>query len=255
MRIISLSVDGIAQAAQRGLFAWLQQQSADVICLQDLRTSEDRLSDAFFPAGYCAYFCDRADGARGVAIYTKQMPRAIIQGFGYNPAVDLDGTYIRADFEQLSVVSLLVPSVAEGAMSVKERMLFLEHLQAHVKKISYKRRKYILCCNWQIAHTTADVQHWENHQTTPGFLPLEREWLDNLYNEAGYVDAHRAVNTARDVFSSWPAGAIGKGDGWRVDTQVVSPEFAPYIRRVRYCTEQAFSSHAAVMVDYDLDLY
>jgi exodeoxyribonuclease-3 len=256
MRIISLSVDGIVQAAQRGLFAWLEQQAADIICLQDLRTSEDCLrDDVYFPEGYCAYFCDRADGGKGVAIYTRQMPRAVMQGFGYNPAVDLDGVYIRADFEQLSVVSLLVPQVASDPKALEERMHFLDHLHGHFDKISNKRRKYIVCSNWNIVHQKADLQNWEANQTTPGFLPFEREWLNGLYNELGYADTLRIVSSERDIYSWWPSGTVGNGDGWRVDTQVVSPEFSPYVQKVQYYRDQLFSSHLPMIVDYDIDIY
>ncbi len=255
MRIISLSVDGIEQAADRGLFAWLEQKQADVICLQDLRSSEDRLGARYFPAGYHAYFCDRADGARGVAIYTRQLPRAVIQGFGYDPHVDLDGTYVRADFEQLSVVSLLVPPASADPVALEARMRYLDCLQAHLRKISNKRRRYILCCNWQMVHQKIDVQDWEAQQATPGFLPFEREWLNSLYNDIGYVDTLRAVSDERNVFSWWPAGNVGEAAGWRVDTQVVSPDFAPYIQTVRYCRNRVFSSHIPVMIDYDIELY
>lgn len=256
MRIISLSVDGIVQAAQRGLFEWLEQQAADVICLQDLRTSEDRLdSPVFFPEGYYPYFCDKADGSRGVAIYSRQLPRAVMMGFGYSPDVDLDGTYLRADFEQFSVVSLLVPQASVEPQAIEDKIRFLDQLQGHFQKISNKRRKYIFCSNWHIVHQKADVQNWEAHQASPGFLPFEREWLNSLYNEVGYVDAFRVTCNERDVYSWWPSGKAGEGDGWRVDTQVISPEFAPYVQKARYYRERAFSSHLPLIVDYDIDLY
>ena len=254
MRIISLSVDGIEQAAGRGLFAWLEQQAADVICLQDLRVSEDRLSDASFPKGYNAYFCDRADGRRGVAIYTKQLPRAVMQGFGFSPAVDLDGTYLRADFEQVSIVSLFVPLASQNPQSIEARMRFLDCLQDHFKKISNRRRRYILCCNWNMVHQKVDVQQWETHQSTPGFLPFEREWLNSMYNDFGYQDALRTLSADRDIFSWWPSGVVGEGDGWRVDAQVISPEFSHSVRTVHYCNNRVFSSHIPVFAEYDIEI-
>jgi exodeoxyribonuclease-3 len=256
MRIISLSVDGIVQAAQRGLFDWLEQQAADVICLQDLRTSEDRLdSNVYFPEGYYPYFCDKADGDKGVAIYTRQLPRAVMMGFGYSPDVDLDGAYIRADFEQLSVVSLLAPQASADPHSLENKMRFFDQLHGHFDKISNKRRKYIFCGNWNVAHQKADVQNWESHQSTPGFLPSERQWLNDLYNELGYVDALRTLTSDRDLYSWWPSGVVGEGDGWRVDTQVVSPEFASFVQSARFYRGQMFSSHLPLIMDYDIDMY
>ena len=48
MRIISLSVDGIHQAASRGLYDWIAKQDADIVCLQDLRALEPELDHPFF---------------------------------------------------------------------------------------------------------------------------------------------------------------------------------------------------------------
>lgn len=255
MQIISLSVDGIKQAAARGLFDWLAQQAADVVCLQDIRAREDELdSPVYFPEGYYAYFCDTADGRNGVAIYTRQMPRAVMMGFGYSEDVDLDGAYIRADFDQFSVVSLFAPGATMDPQSLENKMRFFDSLQAHFHKISNKRRKYIFCGNWNIAHQKADVQNWEAHQASPGFLPFERQWLNELYNELGYVDVLRALTSDRDLYSWWPSGEVGSGDGWRVDTQVASPDLAACAYRARYCQEHRFSSHVPLIVDYDTDI-
>ena len=50
MRIISVNVNGIQAAAERGLLSWLQAQNADVICLQDTRASAFDLDDPSFHA-------------------------------------------------------------------------------------------------------------------------------------------------------------------------------------------------------------
>lgn len=255
MQVISLSVDGIKQAASRGLYDWLAKQSADVICLQDLRASEDQLdSDVYFPEGYHAYFCDTADGRNGVALYTRHLPRAIIIGFGYSEEVDLDGYYIRADYEQFSVVSVYLPYASMDPQSLENRMRFMGHLQSHLQKISSKRRKYIFCGNWQMAHQKSDVQNWEAHMASPGFMPFERQWLNDLYNDLGYADVMRTLSSDRDLFSWWPEGQIGKGDAWRVDLQVASPELAACAYRAWFNTDARFSSHAPLIVDYDWEI-
>jgi exodeoxyribonuclease-3 len=48
MRIISVNVNGIQAAVERGLLSWLQAQNADVICLQDTRASAFELDDPAF---------------------------------------------------------------------------------------------------------------------------------------------------------------------------------------------------------------
>mgnify|MGYP003345609112 CR=1 FL=1 len=111
MRIISFCAGGLESAAQRGFFDWVLGQDADFICIQDLGAQEyDLQADVFFPAGYNAYFFDAVEPGRdGVAIYTRELPKAIMTGLG-NAEFDMEGRYIQADFESLSVCSVLVPS-------------------------------------------------------------------------------------------------------------------------------------------------
>ena len=57
MRVITLNVNGIRSAAAKGLFPWLAKQKADVICLQEVRATEEQLAghDVALP-GYHAHY-------------------------------------------------------------------------------------------------------------------------------------------------------------------------------------------------------
>ncbi len=127
MRIISFSADGIKNAAEKGFFEWLKEQDADFICIQDLQCSEYDLQDKiFFPEEYNAYFLDNVDGkTNGVAIYCRKMPKAIMTGLGF-ANFDMEGRYIQADYENLSVACLLAPRAApqrRGAAGAQKRVL------------------------------------------------------------------------------------------------------------------------------------
>ncbi len=255
MRVISISVDGIYQAAQRGLFEWLAGQDVDLICLQDLRARAYEVEDApeFQLDDYFGYFFDSPDEhCNGVAIYTRLAPKAVMFGFGLNSGEDMNGRYLQADFERVSVISLLSPEGTAGESSQENKMDFLKGLQNHLLKISRKRRDYIICANLNIAHKNADVQHSTSHGDKSGFLAEERQWLDQLYNEINYTDAFRQGNEDSDEFSWWPSGEMGKGDGWRTDTQIISHSLAPLTEYAVLYTAKTFSSHVPVIVDYDL---
>ena len=106
MRIISLNVNGILAAVEQGLFSWLQAQNADVICLQDTRAT---LSDFDEPSlqldGYFVYACDAEQPSQGgVAIYSRQQPKAVITGLGFESA-DRYGRYLQADFDKLKQIA------------------------------------------------------------------------------------------------------------------------------------------------------
>ncbi len=255
MRVISVSVDGIHQAGHRGLFDWLAGQDAEIICLQDLRARAYEIEDLpeFQLDGYSAYFFDAfQEQSNGVAIYTRQAPKAVMFGFGLPSGEDMNGRYLQADFERLSVISLLAPSGGEGSTEQNAKMDFLKGLQNHLLKISRKRRDYIVCANLGIAHKDIDIENADRYRETPGFLAEERQWLDQLYNDIGYADAFRTDNTDTDEFSWWPSGQLGEGDGWRIDTQFISRQMSDRVEYAVIYKAKAFSSHAPVIVDYDL---
>ncbi|HBO7339491.1 TPA: exodeoxyribonuclease III, partial [Pseudomonas aeruginosa] len=111
MRIISVNVNGIQAAAERGLLSWLQAQNADVICLQDTRASAFDLDDPSFQLdGYFLYACDaELPEQGGVALYSRLQPKAVISGLGFETA-DRYGRYLQADFDKVSIATLLLPS-------------------------------------------------------------------------------------------------------------------------------------------------
>jgi exodeoxyribonuclease-3 len=251
MRIISFSADGVREAAARGFYDWALRQDADFICIQDLRCSEYDLQDnSFFPSDYNAYFFDDVDGREnGVAIYCRALPKAIMTGLGF-AEFDMQGRYIQADYGDVSIGCLLAPAGGDGeAQANKEH--FLELLGAHLRKVRNKRRKFIICGNWQIAREDRDVQNPDALAGVSGFLDPEREWLEALL-DAGYVDAFRNVSGDDDAFTWWPK-ADGK-DGRRSDLQIVSEELERQIEHAAIYTGEAFSSHAPLIVDYDLEL-
>ncbi|MCP5166049.1 MAG: endonuclease/exonuclease/phosphatase family protein [Pseudomonadales bacterium] len=254
MRIISFSADGLINAASKGFYDWLAEQDADFVCVQDLRCSEYDLQDnVYFPQDYNAYFLDDIDGkANGVAIYCRKLPKAIMTGLGFAD-FDMEGRYIQADYENLSVGCLLAPYAEPGnAEQLARKNEFYELLAAHLQKVRNKRREFVICGNWHLAHTPADVQDTDNNSNIPGFLAEERQWMNELY-ESGYVDAFREINSDHDEFSWWPDGGREE-NGWRTDFHVISKGLQYTVEYGAIYTNKIFSSHAPVIMDYDLEV-
>lgn len=259
MRIISLSVDGIHQAAQLGLFDWLANQDADIICLQDLRALEyDLEHPAYQLDGFHAYFFDAGtDQRNGVGIYTRLQPKALIYGFGFSSGVDMDGRYLQADFDNISIGSLLAPTLDTnhpGALSAEVKTKFFDDLQGHLDKISRKRRDFIFCGNWNMARSADDIENAHLHENDCGYLAREQQWMDQLVNQLDYTDAFRQVNTDKDEYSYYPSGVVGEGDGWRTDTQIVSHNLDGRVEYATIYKNKNFSSHRPVIIDYDLEV-
>ena len=254
MRIISFCADGIEEAADRGFYDWVLEQDADFICIQNLKAQEyDLRSDVFFPAGYNPYFFDAVEkNSNGVALYTKHMPKAIMTGLGYMD-YDMEGRYIQADFQDISIGCLLAPGDFGGdTKDYNHKKNFFDQFQLHLNKVRNKRREFVICGNWNTAHRPEDVQLHDSHLSTPGFLPEEQQWMDQLFNSLGYVDAFRQINSDSDEFTWWPDEKRNQ-DGWRVDYQVVSSGLRDSIEYGAIYKNQVFSSHAPLIMDYDYE--
>lgn len=255
MRIVTLNVNGVRSAASKGLFDWLESQSADVVCLQETKAQEHQLADACFrPLGHhCFYFDAQRPGYSGTALYARRAPDEVVRGFGV-PEFDREGRYLEARFGSLSVVSLYLPSGSAGPERQASKLRCLEAFQAYLRKLSTSRRHYILCGDWNIAHKPIDLRNWRSNQKNSGFLPEERAWLDTLFADVGYVDSFREVNGEPDQYTWWSnrGQAWAKNVGWRIDYQISSPGLRGAAERADIFKAQRFSDHAPLTMDYDI---
>ena len=255
MRVITLNVNGIRSAAAKGLFPWLAKQDADVICLQEVRAHEAQFEghDISLPGYHAAYHPAARPGYSGVALYSREKPTKLLRGFG-DREFDSEGRYLEAQFPGLSVVSLYLPSGSSGPERQASKDRFLKKFMPHLQALKRKRRHYILCGDWNIAHREIDLKNWKGNRKNSGFLPHERAWLDQLFDGHGYVDAFRHVNQEADQYTWWSqrGQARAKNVGWRIDYQIVSPSLKGAARAARIHTADRYSDHAPLIMDYEL---
>jgi exodeoxyribonuclease-3 len=257
LRVITVNVNGIRSAASKGFFDWLSRQKADVVCIQETKAQEHQLHpEPFYPRGYhCYYFDAQKKGYSGVAIYCRHKPDKVTAGLGW-PDMDAEGRYIQADFGKLSVASLYLPSGSSSEERQAVKFDFLTRFMPYLRSLRRKRREFVLCGDWNIAHRAIDLKNWRSNQKNSGFLPEERAWMDELFGRTGFVDAFRVVNQAPDQYTWWSnrGRAWEKNVGWRIDYQVVTPRLEDQVKRAAIYTDQRFSDHAPLTIDYDLSL-
>lgn len=109
-RILSYNVNGIRAAIKKGFMDWLVEENPDVVCIQETKAQPGQMSeDEFANLGYHIYaHSAEKKGYSGVAILTKQKPDQVVYGMN-NPKYDAEGRVIRADFGDLTVISVYFP--------------------------------------------------------------------------------------------------------------------------------------------------
>lgn len=256
LKVVSINLNGIRSAIKKGFFEWMIDQDADVICAQELRAQDPEIVNKVLqPAGYHCYFhFAEKKGYSGVAIFSKQKPQHVVTGLGWLEA-DTEGRYIEADFGEIAIASLYMPSGTSGEHRQSIKFDFLERFQAHLKVLRQQSREYIICGDWNIAHKQIDLKNWRGNQKNTGFLPEERAWMDDLFGSLGFVDAFRVINQEADQYTWWSnrGQSWAKNVGWRIDYQVVTPGLKEKVKAVEIYKTQRFSDHAPLLVDYDIN--
>jgi len=257
LKVISINLNGIRSAARKGIFDWLLQEQADVICMQELRAQERDMQDAQFKlAGYHAYYhCAEKKGYSGVGIYTRHEPKQVVTGLGWEMA-DQEGRYVAVDLGGLWIASLYLPSGTSGDHRQAAKYDFLDKYAPILQSIRTDNKEYIICGDWNIAHKQIDLKNWRGNQKNSGFLPEERAWMDNLFENIGFVDAFRAINQEPEQYTWWSnrGQAYAKNVGWRIDYHIVTPGLKSLIKSATIYKEQRFSDHAPLTLEYDITL-
>ena len=254
MRVLTLNANGIRAARLKGFFPWMRKQKPQFVCIQEIKARLDQLkSGDFFPPGYhCFYHTADRPGYSGVALYSARQPDHVHYGLGWN-RFDAEGRWLQADFGNLSVVSLYVPSGSSGEARQRFKFGVLEWLLPILHQRLASGREYLICGDWNIAHKAIDLRNWRSNQKNSGFLPEERAWMDTLLDSLGWVDAFRVVDPREDQYTWWSnrGQAWKKNVGWRIDYQIATPGLGNRARAASIYTARRFSDHAPLTMDYD----
>lgn len=256
MRIITLNVNGIRSALNKGLFRWLTTQNADVICLQEVRASDELLAQNEFqlPGYQCFYqSAQTKKGYSGVGIFSRQEPDKVVNNLGFDLA-DKEGRYIHLEFGDLVVASLYLPSGTSGDERQALKYEFMDHYSVILQEAHDSGRSFVICGDWNIAHKQIDLKNWRANQKHSGFLPQERAWLDWLFDTVGMVDAFRVVDDRPDQYTWWSARgrAWDNNVGWRIDYQIITPDLKTKVQKAQIYKSERFSDHAPLIMDYAL---
>jgi exodeoxyribonuclease III len=262
MKVISLNLNGLRSASSKGVFPWLEAQAADIVCAQETRIQADQRDKEaskgmqIAPSGHFAEYVDaQAKGYSGVAIYSKRKPDRYIRGIGV-PEFDAEGRWLEAQFGQLSIVSLYLPSGSSGEERQAFKFKSLDWLSAHFARLKKSKREYIICGDWNIAHQNIDIKNWRSNQKNSGFLPEEREWLTALLAQ-GWIDTHRSIKPDVAEYTWWSnrGNAFANDVGWRIDYQIASPGLLGAAKSATVFREPRFSDHAPLMLEYQRGIF
>ena len=260
MKIISLNLNGIRSATNKGVQAWLQTQAAEIVCMQEIKAQQaDMTAEMLNPVGYYGNFhYAEKKGYSGVGIYSKDKPDKVIEGLGHANQdvadIDSEGRYIECQFGNLSVISLYLPSGSSGEERQNFKFSVMARFLPHLQSLVASGREVVICGDWNIAHQEIDLKNYKGNKKNSGFLPEERAWLTGLFNQVGWVDVYRSLHpTTTDECYTWWSNrgqAWANNVGWRIDYQIATPAIAAKAEAASIFKQERFSDHAPLIIDY-----
>ncbi|RZN82323.1 MAG: exodeoxyribonuclease III [Winogradskyella sp.] len=252
MKIASYNVNGIRAALKKGFIEWLTATDPDVICLQEIKAQEDQLDlELFSEAGYKYnyWFSAQKKGYSGVAILSKTEPNHIEFGTGI-ASMDFEGRNIRADFDDVSVMSLYLPSGTNDAR-LSFKLNYMDEFHDYINALRKDFPRLVICGDYNICHEAIDI-HNPKMKGVSGFLPEEREWLGNFL-DSGLVDTFRYLNPELQKYSWWSyrANARANNKGWRLDYALATIPLQENLKRSVILTEAVHSDHCPILLELE----
>ena len=149
MRVVSINLNGIRSAANKGFYAWLEQQAADVVCMQEVKAQAADLTAAMSapPGWHAGFHFAEKKGYSGVGIYSRRAPDRIQTGFG-SPEFDAEGRYVEMRFGALSVVSVYFPSGASAPERQQAKFRFLDLFFPHLETLKADGQEVFVVSRW-----------------------------------------------------------------------------------------------------------
>ncbi len=247
MKILSYNVNGIRAALKKGFADWLKATDADVICIQETKAFEEQVdTQALKELGYNLYwFSAQKKGYSGVAIFSKLEPRKVSYGCGIKH-IDYEGRIIRLDFDEVSIMSLYLPS-GTNLDRLEYKFKFMDDFHSYIIELKKEISNLVICGDYNICHEDIDIHDPIRNKNISGFLPKERIWFNNFL-KSGFIDSFRYLNPEPHQYSWWSyrANSRNNNKGWRIDYALVSSALKNEIFRSYLLKEAIHSDHCPV---------
>lgn len=249
IRLLSWNVNGIRAAYKKGFVDWIKKENPDILCIQETKAHPEQLSDELLNVnGYTSHFSSSIikKGYSGVAIYTKPEPAKVENGFGIS-RFDNEGRIIIADYKSFMLINIYYPNGKARAERLQYKMDFYDAFLEYADKLVKKGKKLVICGDVNTAHKEIDLARPKENSKISGFLPMEREWMDNFFSH-GYIDTFRMFNEQPEQYTWWDqqSRARERNVGWRIDYFFVSENLKKNVKDAFIMPEVMGSDHCPI---------
>ena len=264
MKLYSWNVNGIRAVLKKGLFQpFLKKHQPDILCLQETKAERGQI-EIDLP-GYHEYWNSAVKkGYSGTAIFSKQKPLAVINGFPEDFARRFafadelkrdsaeEGRVITAEFPKFFVVTVYTPNAKDDLSRLALRFKHWDPAFLAYCKLMEKIKPVIFCGDLNVAHTELDLANPKPNRGKKGFTDEERAGFQ-AFIDSGFVDTFRLFKQGNGHYSWWShfANSRARNIGWRIDYVLVSAQLRSAVSHAEIHPAVLGSDHCPVSITLD----
>jgi exodeoxyribonuclease-3 len=249
MKMVSWNVNGIRAIVKKDFLGWFNSVNADIVCTQETKATLAQYPQELTQMPDYNFYCASAvkKGYSGVAVWTKQKPISVKYGVD-NKEFDSEGRVLRLDFKKFIFFTVYFPSGGASNARLQFKLKFYDFFIDYLSKI--KNKDIIIGGDFNTAHTAIDLARPKENEKCSGFMPIEREKLDELI-AGGFVDTFRQFNSQGENYTWWDykTSARQRNVGWRLDYFFVNKRASKYLKDAEIYPQVMGSDHCPISID------
>jgi exodeoxyribonuclease-3 len=253
LSLVSWNVNGIRAAYRKGLVNFIQENGADIFCLQEIKANvEDMPAELVNLEGYEKFFFPaEKKGYSGTAVLTRLKPQNALYGMD-DDIFDSEGRVITLEFEKFFLVNAYFPNSQHELKRLDFKVKFDNEIHEYLNALRSKK-DVVVCGDFNVAHKEIDIANPKQNEGNAGFTHEERAWMDDFLND-GYVDTFRMFIKDGGHYTWWTYRfkARERNIGWRIDYFIVSEGMKENVKRSVILSEVKGSDHAPIQLDIEI---
>lgn len=252
MKLISWNINGIRAVFKKNFKQFLKDSQADIILLQEIKISEEKiLSESFDFLNYQSFwFPAQRPGYSGtLTLYKKDLDILELKnGLGLKK-FDEEGRVQTIELKDFFLVNTYFPNSNDALSRLSYKLEFNDEILKYLKKLE-KKKPIILTGDFNVAHQAIDLARPKENEGNSGYTLEERAWMTKFLNN-NFIDTFRFFNPQTIKYSWWSfrARARERNVGWRIDYFCLSKKLIKKVTRADILDQVLGSDHAPIVLE------
>ena len=255
LKLYSWNVNGIRASIKKGIVEWINKEQPDIFCTQETKAQFHQLPESIINvSGYTSYWNSaEKPGYSGVSIHTRSKPENHENGMGAEE-FDHEGRTLMMKFQNFTLYNVYFPNGQSKEERLKYKLEFYDEFLKIILKKKEDGEKIVICGDFNTAHHEIDLARPKENINNSGFLPIEREWLDQLV-DSGFIDCYREFNQESGNYTFWDTKtrARDRNIGWRIDYFLIDEQLKSNLISAEIMNGVFGSDHCPIAIELYFD--